>query len=182
MRSRSGWKRGFRMENSAEKVKELVSIEDAAFRYGLEPNRKSYISCPFHEEDTPSLKLYPETNTFYCFGCGAGGDVITLARRLFGLDYGQAVVRLASDFGVVLDGQPPARQADEQKRIQSARTAEKAAYRQVYMRNTAIYYVLWTARRLLRPQTMEEPPHPLFTEALRELPWLEYWLQEHPWR
>ena len=38
--------------------------------------------CPFHGEKTPSFNLYPETSSFYCFGCGAGGDVITFVKRI----------------------------------------------------------------------------------------------------
>ena len=44
--------------------------------------------CPFHNEKTPSFHIYTENNTFYCFGCGAGGDVITFIRRIENLDYG----------------------------------------------------------------------------------------------
>lgn len=183
MRSRNGWKRGCRMGSSAEKIKELVSIEDAALRYGLEPNRKGYISCPLHEESTPSLKLYPDTNSFYCFGCGAGGDVLALVRGLFGLNYGQAVVRLASDFGIVLnERRQDYRQASKIQQERAAKANALKQYRVEYMRNVACFYVLWTVRRLLAPKTREESLDPLFLQALHELPWLDYWLNEHPWR
>ena len=43
--------------------------------------------CPFHSEKTPSFNVYPENGSFYCFGCGAGGDVITFVRRIENLDY-----------------------------------------------------------------------------------------------
>ena len=43
--------------------------------------------CPFHNEKTPSFTLYPDTSSFYCFGCGAAGDVITFIRRIENLDY-----------------------------------------------------------------------------------------------
>ena len=42
--------------------------------------------CPFHGEKTPSFVLYPESNSFYCFGCGAGGDTITCVRKIENLD------------------------------------------------------------------------------------------------
>lgn len=44
---------------------------------------KPVVKCPIHGEDTPSLRYYEETNTFYCFGCGAGGDVINLHRLFY---------------------------------------------------------------------------------------------------
>lgn len=46
--------------------------------YTVDLDNKPYIKCPVHGEDTPSFRVYEDTNTFYCFGCGAGGDVIKL--------------------------------------------------------------------------------------------------------
>lgn len=56
--------------------------------------------CPFHHEKTPSFNLYPENGSFYCFGCGAGGDVITFIRRIENLDYMEAVRFLAQRAGI----------------------------------------------------------------------------------
>ncbi len=56
--------------------------------------------CPFHGEKTPSFNLYPETNSFYCFGCGAGGDVVTFIRRIENLSYIDAVKLLADRAGI----------------------------------------------------------------------------------
>lgn len=58
--------------------------------------------CPFHNEKTPSFFVYPETQSFYCFGCGAGGDVITFVQRIDNLDYVEAVKQLASRAGMAL--------------------------------------------------------------------------------
>ncbi|MCL2508065.1 MAG: DNA primase [Oscillospiraceae bacterium] len=56
--------------------------------------------CPFHSEKTPSFTVYPDSNSFYCFGCGAGGDVITFVRRVENLDYVEAVKSLAQRYGL----------------------------------------------------------------------------------
>lgn len=56
--------------------------------------------CPFHGEKTPSFTLYPDTESFYCFGCGAGGDVITFIKRIENLDYINAVRFLADRAGM----------------------------------------------------------------------------------
>ena len=56
--------------------------------------------CPFHSEKTPSFVVYPETQSFYCFGCGAGGDVITFVRKISNLDYVEAVKLLAGRAGM----------------------------------------------------------------------------------
>lgn len=56
--------------------------------------------CPFHSEKTPSFVVYPETQSFYCFGCGTGGDVITFVRKINNLDYVEAVKMLAGRAGM----------------------------------------------------------------------------------
>ena len=56
--------------------------------------------CPFHNEKSPSFTVYPETQSFYCFGCGAGGDAVTFVRRAENLDYIEAVKFLAQRAGM----------------------------------------------------------------------------------
>ena len=56
--------------------------------------------CPFHNEKTPSFYVYPETQSFYCFGCGAGGDVITFVKKINSLTYPEAVKLLAARAGM----------------------------------------------------------------------------------
>lgn len=58
--------------------------------------------CPFHNEKTPSFVVYPETQSFYCFGCGAGGDAITFIKRINNVDYIEAVKTLAARVGMPL--------------------------------------------------------------------------------
>ena len=56
--------------------------------------------CPFHGEKTPSFTVYPETSSFYCFGCGAGGDTITFVKKIENLSYIDAVRFLADRAGM----------------------------------------------------------------------------------
>ncbi len=56
--------------------------------------------CPFHNEKTPSFTIYTDSQSFYCFGCGAGGDAITFVRRIENLDYVEAVKVLAERAGM----------------------------------------------------------------------------------
>lgn len=65
-----------------ELVKQNICVPDAAEHYGLQVNRNGMCSCPFHKDRRPSMKL--NERYFYCFGCGATGDVIDLVVRLFG--------------------------------------------------------------------------------------------------
>ena len=84
--------------NLFETVKAAVHPRMAAERYGLPIQQGSMVCCPFHNDRTPSMKL--NEDYFYCFGCGASGDVIDLAARLFGLSGYDAAKKLAADFGI----------------------------------------------------------------------------------
>ena len=84
--------------NLFETVKAAVTPRMAAERYGLPIQQGGMVCCPFHADRTPSMKL--NEDYFYCFGCGAHGDVINLAARLFGLSGYDAAKKLAVDFGI----------------------------------------------------------------------------------
>ena len=58
--------------------------------------------CPFHNEKTPSFTVYPESQSFYCFGCGAGGEIISFVRRIENLDFYEAVKSLADKSGMAM--------------------------------------------------------------------------------
>ena len=68
------------MQNLFQAVKAAVPLPEAARRFGLEPNRGGFVRCPFHEDHTPSLRLYEDH--YYCFGCHAHGDVVDLYARM----------------------------------------------------------------------------------------------------
>ena len=56
--------------------------------------------CPFHSEKNASFYVYPDTQSFYCFGCGAGGDAITFTKKINSIDYPEAVKLLAARAGM----------------------------------------------------------------------------------
>ena len=70
--------------------------------------------CPFHSEKTPSFYVYPDTQSFYCFGCGVGGDVIHFVRRINSIDYTEAVKMLAARAGM-----PEPQEDDKTGRLRS---------------------------------------------------------------
>ena len=88
-----------------EYVEELVRRSDIVEVVGsyVQLKRKGRLYsglCPFHNEKTPSFYVYPETQSFYCFGCGAGGDVITFVKKINALSYPEAVKMLAARAGM----------------------------------------------------------------------------------
>jgi len=59
-----------------KEIKSRLSILQVLAHYGIKPDNHNQIRCPFHADDKPSCKIYPETGTYFCFGCGAKGDQI----------------------------------------------------------------------------------------------------------
>ncbi len=57
-------------------IKQHLDISTVLTHYNLKPNQHNMLLCPFHDDHSPSLKIYLQTNSFTCFGCGASGDVI----------------------------------------------------------------------------------------------------------
>ena len=80
-----------------ESIKAAVTARQAAESFGLTVNRSGMAICPFHEDHTPSLKL---NQRYYCFGCGATGDVIDFTARLFNVSNSNAAQTLAERFGI----------------------------------------------------------------------------------
>ena len=79
-------------------IKNRIPITEAMSLYGFKPNSFNKIKCPFHNEKTPSMVIYPNTNSFYCYGCGTGGSVIDFVSRYYNLEPIEAAKKLDSDF------------------------------------------------------------------------------------
>lgn len=80
-----------------DEVKENVTVRQAAELYGFKITKSGLISCIFHNDKTPSMKV---DRRYYCFGCGVTGDVIDFTAQLFGLSLKEAALKLADDFGI----------------------------------------------------------------------------------
>ena len=146
-------------------------MDAVARHYGFTPNRAGYICCPFHREKTASLKIYPGHGGWHCFGCGAGGSVIDFVMKLFDITFQQAIIRLSSDFGLGLTSKRPNKQ--EASRIleeRQKREAEKQAEKDRLDVLVREHRYWWEAKKYF------EYPHPLYCEAVKRLPYLEYLL------
>lgn len=88
-----------------DSIKQRCSVEETISRYvTLSPRGNRFVGlCPFHSEKTPSFTVFPDTQSFYCFGCGAGGDVITFVMRSENLEYPEAVKLLADRAGIHIE-------------------------------------------------------------------------------
>lgn len=91
-------------EEIINEIKYRNDIETAVSQYvNLKRRGKNLVGlCPFHSEKTPSFTVYPENGSFYCFGCGVGGDVFTFTGLIENLDYIESVKLLAERSGITL--------------------------------------------------------------------------------
>ena len=160
-------------------------MDEVARHYGFEPNRAGFMRCPFHQGDhTASLKIYAGDRGWHCFGCNSGGSVIDFVMRLYDINFRQAVLRLDLDFGLGLS-QAPQRSRAEQSAILEARRREaerRAVFEREYHEKTVEHRYWWEVLKYFAP-TKEDAAagfiHPLYAEALRRQPYLEYWLEEN---
>lgn len=113
-------------------LRSRVDIEDVISPY-VNLKKRGRLSkglCPFHNEKTPSFTVYPESQSFYCFGCGAGGDAITFVRRAENLDYVEAVKMLCERAGMKMpeDGYDDTLAKHRQRILAANREAAKFFY------------------------------------------------------
>lgn len=157
------------------RIVQAVPMQAAAERYGLSPNSHGWCCCPFHSEKTPSFKIYPGTGGFYCFGCGAGGDVVSFVEKLFGLSPTAAARRLDADFGLGLfDAPAPDAAKDWQKRRAERLTAEAAAEQARW----AVTLVLRGIYALPRPRPGQDRWAARYALELANAEYLEYIMEE----
>lgn len=129
---------------SREIIEEIISRTDIADLIGSYVNLKRAGSnmnglCPFHSERTPSFTVFTKTNSFYCFGCGAGGDAITFVMKAENLDYPSAVELLASRAGISIPQDPKDMQnmGMSRKRVYEMNLAAAKFFReQLFDKNT----------------------------------------------
>ena len=120
---------------------------------------RNYVcSCPFHSEKTPSCTIFTDTQSFYCFGCGAGGDVITFTMKIENLDFSEAVKLLAQRSGMEVPeyGQKDSGYAKRKTRIyEMNRLAANFFYTNLFKGpdKTGLQYF---ASRKLTPQTIKK--------------------------
>ena len=152
-----------------ETIKAAISVKQAAEHYGLKVSRNGMACCPFHNDRHPSLKL--NKDYFFCFGCGATGDVIDFAARLFDLSSYEAAQKLASDFG--LDPKPPTSAAmlkPKRPYIRQFREDEMLCFR--VLMDYLHLLEDWKVR--YAPKTPDDDLDDRFVEACQMIDYIEY--------
>ena len=154
--------------NVFDAVKRAVTTRQTAEMYGLKVRRNNMVSCPFHNDRTPSMKV---DKRFHCFGCGAGGDVIDFVSRLYGISSLEAAKKIALDFGISYDANLMASRSKKiirkKSNVQIYAEAEQRCFRVL-----SDYYHLLKRWEFIYASNMEDEIwRPLFVEALQKIFW-----------
>lgn len=105
---------------TSEEIKGQYSMMDVINRYGYKANRAGFIPCPFHREKTASLKIYK--TSYYCFGCGANGDIFSFIQELEHVEFKEAFY--------ILGGKYPEHKKQEGK-FSQRRRKQRLEYKQI---------------------------------------------------
>ena len=109
------------MVNPFDTIKETLKIADVLTFYGVVLNRNKAL-CPLHNEKSPSFTIYPNTNSWHCFGCGAGGSVIDFVMALYGLNALDAAKKIDNVFDLGLFQKKPSQEELHRMSRQRAKT------------------------------------------------------------
>ncbi len=134
-----------------------LSINEIVSKYaGIEGDRHNRCACPLHGGENHNFTLYPKTNSFYCFTCGAGGDVIKFVSLYLGISYSEAIKQIDNDYGFGFYERKQTtynsyakrllKRKQEQQNIQKLKEYSKCAY------NKLLNYHKWL---LKQPKTKE---------------------------
>lgn len=165
--------------NVFDSVKQAVTTKQAVVFYGFKPNHSDLICCPFHKDKTPSMKV---DERYFCFGCGAKGDVIDFVSGIFQINCTESAIKLAEDFGISYQYQ---RSVNKTKRIKKkiCQQPEISEEEKLKKRVTKAIGICSDYRMMLielqknfLPKTVDEKWDERFIYAGMKIPYLEYYL------
>ena len=170
--------------NAFDYIKETLRITDTLVFYGVEIKRNKAI-CPLHNEKSPSFTVYPNNNSWHCFGCKAGGSVIDFVMAYYGLDALEAAKKLDLDFNLGLFDNTPSQEElqklSEKKELNQtyislAKTFE-AYMHKAYSILCEYLHLLENWKEMYAPKSpveMRKSLNPLFIEACHQSAYIEY--------
>lgn len=180
--------RDYRIYNGI--VKESVNIVQLCNDNGIKIDRGNFTICPWHQDSSPSLHIYPETNTCFCFACNKQGDVIEYASAVYGIPYNRVIERLNAEYhlNLPIDRKPTLRELDGYKKA-AERYAKETEERK---RKSAKRFDEWVHLNLLSnrasrylkeyaPTSPDDEPHPSFIWALNWKDYLDFEISNFNW-
>lgn len=170
------------MYSNADIIKSSVSMSDVLNHYGFSPSRYGRIPCPLHNGRDKNFS-YKQKN-FKCFVCGKSGSQIDFVMHLFGIEFSQAVERINSDFRLGLSMEKPSEADLTDLREKQRKEREEKERWEAVAKHLAAEHLYWHEALIhfapVRPATYGEAYiHPLYAEAVKRLPYIEYLIEEH---
>ena len=150
-----------------ETIKQSLNLIDVARFYGIEINRSGFTSCLFHNERTPSLKLY--SDHFHCYGCGKSGDVIALIAQRLNVSQFESAKIIMNDFSLSSDEMRVT--ATPQVKL-SYSEWERQTIRLLKQYLDYLHYF----KRTYTPKHENEPLNDIWVHSLHAIPLMEYYL------
>ena len=172
------------MANPFDALKDTLQITKVLEFYGVVVGHDNKALCPLHREKSPSFTIYPNHNSWYCFGCETGGTVIDFVMAYYGLVTFEAALRLDADFKLGLFDYESTQ--EELKKLSENRKRNKACKRladtfQAYMDKAFIilcdyFHLLMDWKVVYAPKTPEDLDNvnPLYAEACHQLDYTGY--------
>ena len=161
-------------------VKERVDIVKVAEYYGLKLNRAYKCVCPFHKEKTASLSISPSKQIWKCFGCGKGGDVISLVSELLNINALEAAKSINRTLGLGLDAEKPSSYLEINKYKQRKKTEEmfKKWENKTFQLLCDYLHLLWRWEEENVPISPNENISDLFVESMHNRDYIQYLLDD----
>lgn len=168
----------------AEEIKMQVKMPDVISFYGFD-ERKNRIPCPFHNGEDRNLSY--KSDFFKCFVCGEKGDVIAFVQKYFRISFFDTVKKLNEDFKIGMPiGQPltlrKKREIEgshrERQRLIQQKKEEKMLLEMEWEAALQEYKKYEEQKRIFAPESINEEPHPLFLEAIKNIEYCKYLLDE----
>jgi DNA primase len=140
--------------------------------------------CPFHEEKTPSFKIYQGDQRFHCFGCGIDGDIVDFVVALYNITYTQALSKIDNDFNLNYNKRLTYSEKFQKDKARKEDAERKEREKEEKRIDDAIYDIIFEEWIRLHcnkinyaPKNMDDEWHPLFVEACHKLTRQEYILE-----
>ena len=169
-----------------ELILSKLTMEQVVGLYTPRKVSKRRCACPLHNGKDNNFVIYPDS--FYCWVCGEGGDLIKFVSLLFGITYPEAMKKLDSDFALGVYEKPTLTQQRKNKALvrqyrKQQEDKEKLAseYFGQYLKNIKKLDEYKDQIKKYRPQNMDEELHPLFVEAIKNITHIEGWLDAYDW-
>ena len=161
-------------------VKQRADIVRVAEYYGLKLDRAYKCVCPFHKEKTASLSISPSKQIWKCFGCGKGGDVISLVSELLNINALEAAKSINRTLGLGLDAEKPSSYLEINKYKQRRKTEEmfKKWENKTFQLLCDYLHLLWRWEEENVPISPNEDISDLFVEAMHNRDYIQYLLDD----